>query len=330
MPTPPTASVLRNRLLVRGKFRHLQVLLKLAELGSLQRTAAAIGMTQSAVTQTLAYLERLLEMPLFERHARGVRPTRACTNLLPVARQLMQGLAEGAELLAAQHAQGQQSVRLVASAAATSGLLVSALPGFHAAHPGIELLLREAEDADQLLAIARGEVDLVACRKPAVIPDGWTFQPLCEDHYVVACAPGHPLARRRRLGWADLGGQVWLRTPSGSAARERFDTLAPQLPQPVQTHPLVTRVLPALLALLHSAPLLVLLPWSVVRQQVRSGALVLLPLPDAGPLHPLGLLLPAQGPGDAAQCLAQALTTHASQAGAAAPAIRRPERRRAA
>ena len=96
-----TSSGLLNRLLARGKFRHLQVLLQLAELGSVQRTAEAIGMTQSSVTQTLAYLEQLLDIRLFDRHARGVRPTPACTDLLPVARQLMLGLHSGAEVLAA-------------------------------------------------------------------------------------------------------------------------------------------------------------------------------------------------------------------------------------
>ncbi len=75
-----TATVLLNRLLARGKFRHVQVLLRLAELGSVQRTANAIGLTQSSVTQTLSYLERLLELQLFERHARA-----ACDPPRPVA-----------------------------------------------------------------------------------------------------------------------------------------------------------------------------------------------------------------------------------------------------
>eukprot|EP01041_Mallomonas_annulata_P030950 gene30950-53179_t len=96
----PSASALLQRLLARGKFRHLQVLLRLAELGSVQRTADAIGMTQSAITQTLAYVEALLEVRLFQRHARGVRPTAICSDLLPVARQLLQGVAQGAEIVA--------------------------------------------------------------------------------------------------------------------------------------------------------------------------------------------------------------------------------------
>jgi DNA-binding transcriptional LysR family regulator len=158
---PHSASALLNRLLARGKFRHLQVLLQLAELGSVQRTADAIGMTQSSVTQTLAYLENLLEVKLFERHARGVRPTAAC--------------------------------------------LVDALPEFSARAPAIQVQLREAEGEDQLLAIARGEVDLVACRRPPVVPEGWEFHPVREDRFAIVCRVDNPLARTRRVvPWSAL------------------------------------------------------------------------------------------------------------------------------
>ena len=81
------ARVLLNRLLAKARFRHLQVLVKLAEVGSVRRTAEAIGMTQPGVTQLLADLEALLDVPLFHRHARGVLPTAACLDLLPLARQ---------------------------------------------------------------------------------------------------------------------------------------------------------------------------------------------------------------------------------------------------
>ena len=97
----PSAHALLNRLLARGKLRQLQVLLQLAELGSVQRTAPVVGMTQSGVSQTLASLEALLDIPLFIRHARGVLPTPACLELLPTVRQLMLGVAQGAESLAA-------------------------------------------------------------------------------------------------------------------------------------------------------------------------------------------------------------------------------------
>ena len=305
----PTASVLFQRLLSRGKFRHVQVLLKLAELGSVQRTADAIGMTQSAVTQALAYLERLLEVPLFQRHARGVRPTEACSALLPVARQLLQGVAEGAQALTAYQAQGQSTVRLVASAAAIHGMLMRVLPQLEAALPGVEVLLREAEGDDQLLAIARAQVDLVACRRPAVLPQGWQFQPLVDDRLVVVCAAGHPLARSR-LQLFDapaLARHAWLLMPAGTVARERFDALMAEHQAQLRTHPLVSRVLAPMTWLLQEHKLLALLPLSVVRHLVDAGQLLVLPIADTSSIEPLGVLLPTQSPADAALRLAQLL-----------------------
>ena len=308
----PSASALLQRLLTRGKFRHIQVLLKLAELGSVQRTADAIGMTQSAVTQTLAYLERLLEVPLFQRHARGVRPTSTCNDLLPVARQLMQGMAQGAEIIAIHHGAGKQTVRMVASAAAINGMLVQFLPKFQADAPDIEVLLNEAEGGDLLLAIARGEVDLMACRKPAEVPQGWTFQPFVSDRMVVVCAPLHPLARRKRLEWPVLSKEAWLLMPSGTAARERFDVLVAAFDQPPATYPLITRVLTLIAWLLRERGLLCLLPLSVVRHLVDAGELVVLPIDQTGDMEPLGLMQAQQGMGTAAARFAKHLCAHHS------------------
>ena len=86
--TVTSASVLLNRLQARARLRHLQVLVRVAELRNLRRSAEALGLSQPAVTQLLADLERLVELPLFERHARGVRHTPAGAQLVPLARRM--------------------------------------------------------------------------------------------------------------------------------------------------------------------------------------------------------------------------------------------------
>ena len=298
-----SASTQLRRLLARGKFRHLEVLLKVAELGSVQRAADAIGLTQSSVTQTLSYLEALLETPLFLRMARGMRPTAACEDLLPIARQLMNGLTDAVSMVAAHRQRGGGTVRLVASAAATNGLLLDRLPRFHLRHPEIEVHLRQAEGDDQLLAIGRGEVDVVACRRPPVIPQRWDFRALLEDEFVVVCGPEHPLRRRRRLRFDALADQVWLAAPAGTAARDRLDRLTAHWPAPPQLHPLVTRLLRPLASQLQGAPLLCLLPRSFVQPLLASGTVATLPLADAMPLDPIGLLHPVDEQRSAASAL---------------------------
>lgn len=308
----PSATALLNRLLVRGKFRHIQMLLKLAELGSIHRTAESIGTTQSAVTQTLAYLEEMLETVLFQRHARGVRPTRACTELLPVARQLLEGLFESVEVISAHH-RGGGMLRLIGSESATQSVLVPALPEFFQRHPAVQIHLRQAEGDDQLLAISRGEVDLLACRCPAAVPAGWGFVPLLEDQYGVVCAPDHPLRRRSRVAWATLANQVWLLAPSGTAVRMRFDELAARFEQPPRTHALVTRALAATVALLRTGKAIALLPHSIVRHKVDAGELIFLPIDETIAMQPIGLMRPVGELGEAAAKFCEFLLERATR-----------------
>ena len=310
------SSVLLNRLLARGKFRHLQVLLRLAELGSVQRAADAIGVTQSSVTQTLAYVEGLLEIKLFQRHARGVIPTPACQDLLPVARHVMMGLAEGADVLAARGRRGGGVVRLLASVAAVQGVLAEALPQFHAVHPAIEVHVREAEGEDQLLALARGEVDLVVCRAPVAVPEGWAFEALCEDEIVIVARPGHPLQRRRRADWAALAQATWLLAPAETLARLRFDAMVQQhFEASPRAHPLVTRNLVLTLKTLHTQPVLALLPMSFARSLLKEGQIVRVQTPDPLPLAPLGLLRPEPLVAPAARALFDHLQTRRAALG---------------
>ncbi len=305
---PVSATVLANRLLARARFRHLQALVRLCELGSLQRTAAAIGITQPAVTHLLADLEGLLEITLFQRHARGVRPTPACEDLLPVAQQLLQGLQAGAEAVAARHSGGAGLVRLGASSAAVLGLLVTALPAFQRRHPAIQVQLREAEIDGLLAGVSRGEVDMVACRQPAVTPQGWGFTALVEDEFIVICAPGHPLTRKRKLQWADLARQTWLPAPVGSLARSRFDALCEaQFDPPPPSGQVVTRNPALTTALLRDQPALALVPAGSVRPQLDAGQIVSLRLPERLPFDPIGVLLPQQGLRPATQVLADFL-----------------------
>lgn len=283
-----------NRLLARGKFRHVQLLLKLAELGSVQRTADAIGMTQPSATQALAGLEELLGVQLFERHARGVRPTAACLDVLPAARQMLLGIAETAEMVMARQGSGKGVVRLLASASAINGVLLQALPRFLRANPQTQVQLREAENDDLLLAITRGEVDLVVCRRIGVVPEGWSFDLLEGDRLCVVCHAQHRLARRKRLAWADVEGETWLLSPAGSIARAAFDALSAGFAGGVRAYPLVTRVMPVAWTLLRTEKLLGLLPYSFVRPMVEEGELCVLPLPAVG-IEPVGLLAPQAG-----------------------------------
>ena len=57
--------------------RHLRALVSVVSLRSLNRAAEAAGLSQPALTQGMAKLERQLGVLLFDRHSGGVEPTLA-------------------------------------------------------------------------------------------------------------------------------------------------------------------------------------------------------------------------------------------------------------
>jgi LysR family pca operon transcriptional activator len=74
----------------RFKLRHLQALVAVSRLRSVQASAHALSRTPSAVSKSVTELEAILGARLFERTRRGLLPTPAAERLL---RQVHRGLA---------------------------------------------------------------------------------------------------------------------------------------------------------------------------------------------------------------------------------------------
>jgi len=309
-----SASVLLARLLARARLRHLQLFVKLAELGNLKRSAEALHLSQPAASQLLADLERLVELPLFDRHARGVRITPAGSMLLPQARRALGAVADASESIAALKQQGQGVVRLAALTGGISGWLVRALPVLAVAEPAVQVHVQECGMDLCTELVARREVDLAVCREPLALPPGCGFRPQMADCFAVACGPDHPLAGERGVPWARLAQERWLLPPVLSHARTAFDQRMAQLGATPPTSPVVTRVLALTWAMLQGDRLLTLVPFGVVRQLVAARQLAVVDAVPALPFSPLGLLLPDSGWSDATQRVVAQLEAHARSA----------------
>lgn len=300
--------------MAKARFRHFEVLVRLTELGSVKRTADSIGMTQPGVTQLLADLEELLEVKLFHRHARGVMPTQACQDLLPMARQCLLGLSTSAEAIADRSTLGQGVVRIKASTAGINGLLVEALPALNEKFPGIQLHIHEAELNEQFASISNGDMELGVCRQPAQCPAGWQFQALMADEFVVVCNTTHRLATKSKVTWKDLIQETWVLSPIGSAAREKFEALSELHKFTPNTCHVITRVSSMTWAMMQQRPLLTLVPASVFQQLKNAKQLTTLQLKEKLPFDPLGLLLPEKDISIATQSVASFLENYCKQA----------------
>lgn len=305
---PANSTVLLNRFLLRAKFRHMQVLVTLSELGSMRRTAAAVHMTQPAISQIIAELESLMETELFLRHAKGVIPTGTTLALLPIAQRVLSALEDGAELIARRNLDHGSMVRVSASPAAIGGLLHGRLDGFARARPDILVQISRTDDSAPLSGTAEGAADLICLRAPSTIPEGWRFDPCLTDRLVVLCGRDHPFAGHEDVSGRDLGGAVWLQNRVGSVARQRFETFAETYDWPRSARcQILTHVATLTRDLLMTGRYLAILPRSVALPWLDKGEVQELRTEMTTPLADLGILWRGSEAGPAAASFAKYL-----------------------
>ncbi|MEE9344288.1 MAG: LysR family transcriptional regulator, partial [Methylococcales bacterium] len=88
---------------------HLRIILALHENGTLTEAANALCLSQSALSHQIRYLEKKLELKLWQREGRGLRLTQAGELMLQVAQQVLPVLSQ-TELTLKAYAEGRQGV----------------------------------------------------------------------------------------------------------------------------------------------------------------------------------------------------------------------------
>ncbi|MEV6414086.1 LysR family transcriptional regulator [Kribbella sp. NPDC051718] len=193
----------------------LRVVLEVARTGSFSAAAERLGYTQSAVSRQVAITEKVAGTPLFERHARGVRPTAAGDVLVRHAGRLIEGVAAADQELAG--LRDRLAGRLVVGGfpTATAVLLPRALARLLAAHPGLQIQLLEGSTPTQLKALRRGRMEVAILATGAGLPtydlDGLKLTELDSGLGAgVAVAESHPFAAREWVEPDDLVDQTWV------------------------------------------------------------------------------------------------------------------------
>ena len=74
---------LRDRVGGRLKLQDLQVLMAVAEAGSMRKAAALLNTTQPSISRAIADLEATVGLPLLDRHPHGVEPKGQSTHFPP-------------------------------------------------------------------------------------------------------------------------------------------------------------------------------------------------------------------------------------------------------
>ena len=191
--------------------RELQAVLAVAEFGSFRRAAAALGYTQSALSHQVSALEAALEQPLFHRPG-GRAPVRLTPAGEAVCRRARRALSE-IEAVAADAEQAARGeivrVRVGVTQTTAAEIMPAALRAFRDDHPGVEVVLIPADDADtSRAALHRGDLDLAFSYDPAadenveaiaVMEDPWVILTRRDSPIVSLGHPGFEVLDQREL-----------------------------------------------------------------------------------------------------------------------------------
>jgi len=180
------------------ELRHFAALQAVAGEGSFRRASEQLGYTQSAASQQIATLERIVGERLIERPGgpRRVSLTEAGELLLRHAAVILARLhAAQADFAALTEGTGGL-LRIGAYQSVSRSILPKLLPRFAADWPQVEIQLTEsAHDADLLPMVERGELDLTFAMLPLPTGPFKAAELLC-DPYVLVVPADSPLASR--------------------------------------------------------------------------------------------------------------------------------------
>lgn len=200
----------------------LRIFLAVAECCHVTRAAQALGLTQSAVSATIATLEAQHGVRLFDRVGRGIELSEEGRSFVPAARAVL-AQAETARLLLQDLAQQTRgSVRIFASQSVASYWLPARLVALRERHPGIEVTLNVGNSRQAAAAVQEGAADL-GFVEGELPPSALRQQVVARDELVLIMDKSHPLAKQPGFGVSEYRALRWVMREPGSGTRSVFE-----------------------------------------------------------------------------------------------------------
>jgi DNA-binding transcriptional LysR family regulator len=189
----------------------MRCVVAVAESGSLTGAAERLGLAQPALTQTLNRLERETGVKLFTRTRRGAVLTEAGLAIIDDLRASLahgDAASERARAMAAGRA-GRLTIGFVTHA--IYEVLPHALRRLRAEHPGLDVVLREMSNAEQVNALEGGHIDIALLHPPVSVNAKVNELRLGEEPMVAALPAVHELAVDGCVSLAEIArhGLVW-------------------------------------------------------------------------------------------------------------------------
>lgn len=200
--------------------RHFKIFVTVCDTMSMTAAAESLFMSQSAVSQAIAELEKYYNVRLFERLSRKLYLTQAGEKLLSYARHIIRMNADIETEMSTLHENG--AIRLGASVTVGSTVLPALVSAFMRTHPlnAIEVFEDNTEQVEKRLL--RDETDIGLVEGETTSPDIVNV-PFMQDELVLICAKDHRFAPLPFVQAQALENEAFIIREKGSGTRKTFE-----------------------------------------------------------------------------------------------------------
>ena len=273
----------------RIKLRHLSAFLETVRHHGVARAGNELGMTQPAVSKSIAELEAILGVALFDRTRRALTLTPAGDLFLRFAQAGIATLRQGVETLA-EAQRGTSFIAFGALPTVTAGVVPRALQRFASSSFACRTLVESGPSPYLLELLRNAAVDFVVGRlaDPRVM-DGLSFEHLYSEELALVVRPGHPLAAQAALELRSLEAFQLLLPPRQAIIRPAVDALliAGGIGRTVNEIETVSNSLGRSYTLLSDA--IWIISHSVVAGDLETGQLLRLAIDTRATRGPIGI-----------------------------------------
>lgn len=274
----------------RIRLRHLHTFVAVAQQGTLGRAAETLNLSQPALSKTLNELEQLTGKRLFERGRMGAQLTVVGEQFLTHAVRVLDAVNIAGQSLNYKYEQKTDVIRIGALPTAALGILPGVIGQLHKQQPDLTIQVATANNPMLLAGLKSGELDLgIGRMSDPELMTGLNYELLFLESLKLVVRPRHPLLQTtvtlsRVLEWPVVV------LPEGTVPRQNAEDLLSsqncRLPSGcIET---LSASLSRQLTVDHDYVWFV--PSGAVKDDLRVGTLVALPIAPTGVGDPIGII----------------------------------------
>lgn len=209
----------------RIKLRHISCMIEVARQGGVVPASRVLGMSQPAVSKSIAELEKILSTQLYDRSRRKLRLTREGEVFAQYAIGAAAALRDGIEKIDSARTK-RNSVRIGAMSSVETTLMPRAVAQFLRGPTACNVLIENGSALELLNLLRDGQLDFYAGRLASPdLMDGFVFEKLYSDSVVFVVRPNHPLTNTSTVTFHDIIQHTMILPPRNAIGREIMDAL---------------------------------------------------------------------------------------------------------